>query len=330
MTSARRSTPTRLEITRVDTWDVLVPLRAPLQSGGGVQRLKPEFACVPLDECATGQGLPGPAAERTLVAVHTVDGLIGLGEGPPTPAAVLQALLGHNPFCLEEVHLLFPGEQNPAWVVAEMACLDLQGKALGLPLCRLLNGDDVRPSVPHSGHCASRLPNRCGAGGVSPDHYAEHCRRLVEAYGLEGLALDLGVYRPEVEVELVEQVRQVVGPHLELRVDVNGVWSRATAVRALRKLEACDLEYVEDPLQTAHVHAIHDYPGMAALRQRVPVPLAVDGSYRLRNLVDVIRYDCADVVLVDYYGCNGARGAQQFCCTARAFDVGLSLHAGYG
>lgn len=318
-----------LVIAKIETHDVMVPFRAPLQSGGGGQRLEPRYASEPIDEKATGGGQPGPAMERTLLVAHTRDGIAGLGEGPPTSREALQPLVGCNPFCLEEVHRLFPGEESPTWAMVEMACLDIQGKALGLPVCRVLNGDDVRPHVPHSGYCFFRLPNLEGVGGVGPDHYAEHCQRLVAAFGFQCLKLKMGVYRPELEVELVRQVRQAVGPAVALRMDVNGVWSRSTAVRALRKLEDCDLEYMEDPLQTTHQHAIHDYLGMAELRRRVQTPLAVDGNYRLRNLVDVIRYDCADVVLGDYYGCNGAAGAQQFYYTARSFNLALSMHSGY-
>jgi glucarate dehydratase len=35
------------------------------------------------------------------------------------------------------------------------------------------------------------------------------------------------------------------------------------------------------------------------------------------------------VILGDYYGCNGARGAQQFYYMARSFDLAMSMHSGY-
>jgi glucarate dehydratase len=152
---------------------------------------------------------------------------------------------------------------------------------------------------------------------------------LIETLGFRCLKLKMGVYHPDLEVELVHEVRRTVGPDIAIRMDVNGVWSQSTAVRALKKLEDCDLEYMEDPLQTTHQHEIHDYRGMADLRQRVQTPLAIDGNYRIRNLVDVIRYDCADVVLGDFYGCNGFAGSQQFYYIARNFNLALSMHSGY-
>lgn len=319
----------KLKITKVETHDVIMPCRAPLQSGGGGQRLKSNFPTVRIDESETGNGLPGHALERTFIVLHTDEGVTGVGETSPFPPCTFSPLLGRSPFDLEDIHHNFPGMENGAWVAVEMACMDIIGKVLDVPVYKLLNGDNVRPKVPHSAYCFFRLPNIEGKGGVHPDNYVTHCQDLIRTFGFTCLKLKMGVYHPDIEVELVHQVREAVGKDVAIRMDVNGVWSQSTAVRALKKLEDCDLEYMEDPLQTTHQHAIHDFQGLAMLRRRFRTPIAADGNYRIRNLVEVIRYDAADVILGDFYGCNGIKGTQQFFHIVSGFNLALSMHSGY-
>jgi len=320
---------TKLKITKIETHDVIMPCKAPLQSGGGGRRVPSSFPTVRIAEDEVGKGLPGHAMERTFLVVHTDAGVTGIGAAWLMPPETYTPLIGQNPLNVENVHLLFRGEENGAWVAVEMACMDIMGKVLDLPLCEVLHGKDVRRQVPHSAYCFFRLPNVEGKGGVSPENYVAHCQDLIRTFGFRCLKLKMGVYHPDIEVELVRRIREAVGPQVLIRMDVNGVWSQAAAIRALKKLEACDLEYMEDPLQTTQQHAIHDFRGTRELRRRTLTPIAVDGNYRIKNLVDVIRYDAADVVLGDYYGCNGIKGLGRFYDVAKAFNLGISMHSGY-
>ncbi|MFH1007112.1 MAG: enolase C-terminal domain-like protein [Candidatus Latescibacterota bacterium] len=320
---------TKVRITQVETHRVIMPCKSLLQSGGGGRRVPSSFPTVAVPEDEAGKGLPGHAMERMYLVVHTDAGITGIGETWPMPPETFAPLIGQNPMNVENVHLLYRGEENHAWVAVEMACMDIVGKVLDLPLCKLLHGEDVRRHVPHSAYCFFRLPNSEGKGGVDPQSYVAHCQDLIETFGFGCLKLKMGVYHPDIEVELVAEVRKSVGPKVLIRMDVNGVWSQATAIRAMKKLEACDLEYMEDPLQSTQQHAIHDFRGMRELRRRTLTPIAVDGNYRIKNLVNVIRYDAADVVLGDYYGCNGIKGLGRFYDMAKAFNLGISMHSGY-
>lgn len=72
-----------------------------------------------------------------------------------------------------------------------------------------------------------------------------------------------------------------------IRVDANGGWSAEAAERALRRLAAYDLEYVEQPCPTVDE--------TAELRGRVEVPIAMDESVRFG---DPRVFDVTDIVIL--------------------------------
>lgn len=102
----------------------------------------------------------------------------------------------------------------------------------------------------------------------------------------------------------VEAVRDALGPDGAVRVDANGAWDVAAAVRALRRLDraAGGLEYAEQPCATL--------VEMAALRRRVTVPLAADESVRTaEDPLRIAGLEAADIVVVKVQPLGGVRRA---------------------
>ena len=104
------------------------------------------------------------------------------------------------------------------------------------------------------------------------------------------------------DLDRVAAVRAAVGPSVAIRVDANGAWDVDTAVAAIARLSAYDLELVEQP-----VPSIED---MAAVRRQVAVPIAadecvrgVDDARRLRLLA------AADVVVLKVQPLGGVAAA---------------------
>ncbi len=104
------------------------------------------------------------------------------------------------------------------------------------------------------------------------------------------------------DVDLVAKVRDVVGPHVALRVDANGAWDVETAVDAIGRLARYDLEFVEQPVATLD--------DLALVRSRVDVAVAadecirtVDDARRLRAL------GAADVIVLKQQPLGGVRAA---------------------
>lgn len=113
----------------------------------------------------------------------------------------------------------------------------------------------------------------------------------------------------------VAAVRHVVGSQGSIRLDVNAAWSPADAERAMRRLAAYDIEYVEQPCD--------DLDELIALRTVIDVPIAVDES--LRRSADPMDpalhariREAADVVIVKAQPLGGVKA-----CLAIIESIGL-------
>ncbi|MFI5734672.1 dipeptide epimerase [Kribbella sp. NPDC051587] len=133
------------------------------------------------------------------------------------------------------------------------------------------------------------------------------------------------------DVERVRRVRDAIGPGPRLRLDANQGWSRRDAVNAIRALEDCDLELVEQPVAAA------DLEGMAWVTDRVNTPILADESvYGVRDLVAVIRHGAADMVNVKLAKCGGLGPARTLLELAREHGLGTAVgsmmesHVGIG
>lgn len=113
----------------------------------------------------------------------------------------------------------------------------------------------------------------------------------------------------------LEAVRDALGTHGLVRIDVNGGWSVDEAVTRIAVLDraAGGLEYVEQPCP-----GVED---LAAVRRRVDVPIAADESirraedpYRVRDL------EAADVAVLKVQPLGGVRA-----CLRIAEDIGLPV-----
>ena len=146
-------------------------------------------------------GLHAPYALRTIIELESEDGIIGINEtyGGESPAAALRAIrnkiIGANAFRItgtinpamdkfkgngldRSQTFLVPGE-NPldettrTYAAIEVACLDLIGKSIGVPVCDLIGGR-VRDKVPFS---AYPFYKHAGGGGegkdIREDEYGE-------------------------------------------------------------------------------------------------------------------------------------------------------------
>jgi muconate cycloisomerase len=141
-----------------------------------------------------------------------------------------------------------------------MALWDLNGRALGVPVHRLLGGR-VRDRVPLSWSLA----------------VADGEAELAEAREMVGrghriFKLKTAAHPVAHDAGRVRRLREALGPEIRLRVDANQGWDRPTALRAIRAMEPHDLDFVEQPLPR------WDVAGMAELARSVSVPLMADES----------------------------------------------------
>src|SRR5215831_11128331 len=100
----------------------------------------------------------------------------------------------------------------------------------------------------------------------------------------------------------VEAVRDALGSGGAIRVDANGAWDVAEAVRALRALGRFGLEYAEQPCATL--------AELAELRRKTDVPLAADESIRRAEDPLAVRVTgSCDIVVLKAQPLGGVRAA---------------------
>lgn len=295
-------------------------------------------------------GVHEPYALRAIVQLHTDAGITGLGEtyGDAGHLARLRlaadAVTGADPFNINDLRIriaralaadttqgghgmsgMVTGSSTADRVLSpfDVAALDVQGKALGLPVSALLGGA-VRNSVPFSGYLFYKWAGHPGqaedhwGAALDPEGIVEQARRMVADYGFGALKLKGGVFPPDEEAAAIEALRAAF-PHMPLRIDPNAAWTVDTSIRIGRRLKDV-LEYLEDPTP--------GIDGMAEVRRKVELPLATNMCVvSFNDLRPAVAAGAVDVVLSDHHFWGGLRRSQALAGIAETFGLGLSMHS---
>ncbi len=308
-------------------------------------------------------GLHAPYALRNIIELESEDGIIGINEtyGGESPAAALNALknriVGENAFRITGLlnpemkyktsgnersqTFLVPGE-NPldessrTYAAIEVACLDLIGKSIGVPVCDIIGGR-VRDKVDFSAYPFYKHGGGGGTGddvrddeygeALSPEQLVEQVKKMVTKYGFGSIKFKAGVLDPEIEIETIKQLYSELGPGVPLRIDPNSAWTVETSVKVGKALakELSGGGYLEDP--TAGLD------GMAAVRKKllalgITTPLA--SNVAVTSFGDIpmsVAIDAVQIILCDHHYWGGMRQVQHLAKLAETFNIGLSMHS---
>lgn len=279
-----------------------------------------------------------PGFSRIIIEVDTDEGITGLGEcysGPSREGQLREMrpqLIGEDPFQLERIRwkLSSPSAQKLfgnvlGYAGIEFALLDIQGKAIGRPVCDLMGGR-VRDEIPFAGYLFYRHANAQGEGAISnAEEMVAYSRKLVDRYGFQTLKYKNGVQHPDEEIETFKALRKEFPTH-RLRLDPNAAWSLTTAIRTARKLTEFDVEYYEDP--------VWGLRAMERVNAKVPwMTLASNMSiFAFEDLAVAARQNVLDLVLLDPHWYGGITRARHSAtvCEALGLDVGLHSGAEFG
>lgn len=261
-----------MKITKVDCHVLLVPNYDP-------------------DACSSAQ-------DDLVVEIHTDAGISGIGECDTNPwvaRACIQArgthvmglgleemLIGADPLEPQAIwQRLYAGSKMTgrrgalicAMGAIDMALWDIKGKALGMPIYKLLGGAVKEKVMPY----ASLLP----VGNTLADYQASLIEKLVsaKAYGYMAAKVEVCLNGPyshnglqesdAAVVDVVAACRQAVGDGFTLMVDVAYAWSDArSALRVIERLAPYDIFFIETPID------IDDLDGYAFLHERSPIRIA--------------------------------------------------------
>lgn len=295
-----------MKITAVHVETLQLEMEEPFVIASSALAASPcDLVRVETDEGLVGFGEACPAYEFTGDTLWTVQDVIGEYLGP--------SVIGKDPFRIEAIVHCWERElwtvgNQAAQAALEMALWDLQGKALGRPLCDLLGG-----------RTRDGLVEVIAWGWDEPEALAEKTRRM-RAEGVTVFKIKVGDL-PERDEQRVAAVRAAAGPDARLTVDANQGWLDAkTAVRAIRMLEPYGIEFVEQPVR------MDDLDAARFVRAHVDAPIALDESVRgPREALAAAKAGACDIFVVKLMKTGGILGALKVNAIAEAAGITVMM-----
>lgn len=271
-------------------------------------------------ELVTEDGRRGIAEARMLNRTDTLLACVGELAG--------RYLIGTDPFDLERLAWRVQWEEyarlgevpQTALALFDLACHDLIGQALGVPVWKLLGGA-TRESVP-------AYANGWYRGERGPENYARLAGQVV-GRGYRALKLDpFGAATAELShrqlaetVEVVAAVREAVGPQTALMVEMHGRFTAATAVAVARALEPYRPEWLEEPVPPGQPVALRQVRAGTGLPIATGERVHVAGEFR-----ELFEQGLVDVVQADLTHFGGFTGLRKLAGWAQVYGLLLAPH----
>ena len=279
-----------------------------------------------------------PWRNLTFLKVETDEGLIGVSE--VRNVSHTEALLGYlqmakqryvlgaDPFQIERLvqrmfHEDFARVDDVAGsgiALVEIACWDIMGKALNLPVYKLLGGA-VRDKIKAYANGWYRVER-------SPAEFHRAAKAVV-ARGYKALKVDpfgAGFYELErkeklLSIALIEAIRDSVGPDIEILIEMHGRFSPATAIEMSRELEPFKPGWVEEPVPP------DNHEAMAKAAAKINIPIATGERIHTRHETQrLLALGCVDVLQTDITQSCGLLEGKKIAAMADASYVTFAPH----
>jgi L-rhamnonate dehydratase len=282
------------------------------------------------EQCDSGQ-------DALIVKVHTDEGITGIGEVDSAPIAaqgmilgpyshtissgLRHLLIGEDPFQTERLwekmyrSNIYAGRFGigiHAMSGIDLALWDIKGKALGMPVWKVLGGGFLTQI-------------RCYASslfGNTPEETYELAGRFV-SQGFEAVKFGWGPMgkNAETDLALVASARRGLGPNADLMVDAGLVWDAKTAIQRARAFSEHNIFWLEEPLSP------DDYEGYRKLSEATEVRIAAGEEESGRHaFARLIVEGKIDVVQVDLTRCGGFTEAMKIAAIAAQHGLPVANH----
>jgi len=241
------------------------------------------------------------AGQNSLVVkIHTDEGLVGVGEidsharvakaaveGPfvhSVCTGLARVMEGLDPLDIRVINeklyqsTFYYGRRGvvvQAIGGLDIALWDLKGKALGLPVYKLLGGAFQKEIRAY----ASDLFGRDGK------ETAEKARRW-KAKGYTAVKFGWAPMgkSEKLDLEIVEGARRGAGPDMDILVDAGCCWDVVTAMKRARQFEDYNVFWLEEPLQQDDLDGYHQLSRVS----RIPIAAGEgdSGRFAWRDLIE--------------------------------------------
>lgn len=269
-----------------------------------------------------------------LVRITAEDGTQGWGEASvmatPSVISVIDELLaprliGRDVFdrqtILDELSSTFKAAGQRGLVIQalsgiDIAIWDVVGRALGLPVHRLLGGAANREVPAYATglyYSSGDLETLLGVRLKEAEGYLER--------GFQGMKMKIGALPEHDDLEQVKSIRTAIGPDVCLMVDANQAYDRLAARRVADALASVDVLWFEEPIRN------EDLQGLRHLRNCVRVPIAGGELDSTRfDFRDILVAGALDIIQPDLCMVGGFSEAQRIWHLAESFHVNCYPH----
>jgi len=273
----------------------------------------------------------------TYLMAETDAGLVGFGEAHIVGKThtvreylrdIRRHIIGHDVYDIEalyeKVTLLdfgAPGQvAMTGLALVEMACWDLIGKQLNMPVYKLIGGA-VRERIP-------AYANGWYTGERTPEAFHKAAEGVV-ARGYKGLKFDpfgngnMELTREQyyLALDLVEAVADAAGRRAQMFIEMHGRFAPHQAVEICRELEKYHPGFVEEPCRPLDVGALK------YVIDHTAVPIAAgERLYLAAAYNEVFRDRLVNVVQPDISQCGGLLEVKKICSTAESLSIMAAPH----
>lgn len=276
-----------------------------------------------------------PWKNWVFIKLHTDEGIYGVGEATShrkaktAETAVIEMrryYLGRNPFHTEEIYEELTKSSAPPYVKAavDMACWDIIGKTVGLPVYQLIGGkyrDRVR-AYANGWYQVDRVP----------EAFAERAKAVVEK-GYTALKFDpfgsaygrMDANEIELSIEIVAAVHEAVGPNVELLIEGHGRFDPLLGVKIGRMLEPFNPGWFEEPVRSTQID------DLAEIASKLTIPIAAgEGLSGKEAFLTLLNRRAAQVIQPDPIPAGGITEMKKICAIAQAHHVSIAPHNAQG
>ena len=281
-----------------------------------------------------------PISKRALILkMSTDEGIVGYGEPldythwrivAQAVADMAEYLVGKDPFQIEDHWQTFfrstYSRSMPIIIGAlsgiEMAMWDVMGKALDLPVWKLLGGS-VR----------DRVRVYAASGGDTPQACAENARKVV---GQGFTALKMGVAPDPVRfidtpeavdnmVARVAAVREAVGKGVDIAVDLHRRFSPTMSIIVIKEMEPYRLLFAEEPCHPENTDAL------LTISRSTTTPIATGERHLTRwGFREIVEREACAVLQPDIRHAGGILEMKKIASLAETHALSLAPHNAAG
>ncbi|WP_129115446.1 galactonate dehydratase [Halegenticoccus tardaugens] len=271
--------------------------------------------------------------------ITTSDGLVGWGEPivegrAHTVRAAVEELMDHHLLGSDPTNVenhwqtMYRGgfyRGGPILMSAiagiDQALWDIKGKGFGAPVYELLGG-----------RARDRIRVYQWIGGDRPSEVGAAAREKVDA-GFTALKMNATPEMRRVDTpaavadacERVAEVREAVGPEVDIGVDFHGRVSKPMAKRIAKAIEPYEPMFIEEPVLSEHLDSLCE------IARHTSTPIATgERLYSRWDFKALFEQGVVDVIQPDLSHAGGITEVKKIAAMAEAYDVALAPHCPLG